>query len=700
MEQPSDALRERLGRLGISPPRVQAAMRRHLRAIARDLPVFDSAVVDACLRDGRLTRWQADALCGPNPDAIFLGPVTLEGVRQSDGFGVVYSARRDARTCELLRPDLLIDSDAVADERVGRLQDLAALGARLRDPGPVWITGAERLDDGGLAILSPAVAGPTLRELLIRRGRLAPAETLAIADGLLASLSVVHAADIAHGEVRVNRVRLTRSTRRDPGVRLMLPGVRDCLDPAVAYRGGLPLAACDAVAPERIGTAAASTVASDLFGVGCVLWELLAGRSPFPQAGSLGRLRAQLLGHRPPLGDFAADVPPALARLVEQCLSANPSDRPASAAAARERLAGVRRAPVSVSVRPARKSRGRSLAGGLLGTAAMLAAAGVWFGGRPQLPDTWQAWTAPTTPSGVAAAERTASLDRPALRPLPKPDADGTLRLSPGRYAADEIAWAGPLAIVGATDGDLAEVVIEAAASWSVIAEHVTLDSVRIEASGGQPAMRVSSQTLTLRDVSVAAAGCPVAVRWAPLDADDVAGRAIELERTRLVAESAAIALAEPVRMLTATDCVFEAAAATVWEHAWPRREVGMQLTHCTLRRLRSLAAVSDVGSGRGQQLRLLVDHCAFDPSAEAAVAAIGDVGALAEIRRRVRVEAIGCVSSRRWVSVASADAPLRDDDTVSIPTGPLWFDGDRLDDAACTLPSDAMPGVRGTLRR
>ena len=87
MEQPSDALASRLGRLGISPQAAGAAMRRHLGAIARDLPIFDSAIVDACLRDGRLIStplWWYPRLLSATPAQRNHVDLMLSGVHWPD----------------------------------------------------------------------------------------------------------------------------------------------------------------------------------------------------------------------------------------------------------------------------------------------------------------------------------------------------------------------------------------------------------------------------------------------------------------------------------------------------------------------------------------------------------------------------------------------------------------------------------------
>ena len=682
MDGPSDSLRQRLVRLGVSETAVQTAARRHLAAIARDLPPFDSAFVDACLRDQLLTRWQADVLCSSRPGRVFFGPFVLRSRRLQDGPRTSYEA---THTETGGRCEVTILEDAL--HALPTLQTLAGSAKRKRSAA-VTISGADQVD-GRVVLVAPATEGPTLAELLIRRGRLAPAEVATIAHGLLAGLRDLHATGDVHGNVRTSTVRLAPGSQP---VRLMLPGVQPCVAPIVVYRAGLPLASCENVPPERIGTQRPADVASDLFGVGCVLWELLAGRSPFPPNGSLGRLRAQLQCSPPPLADFAGDVPPSLASLVAACLKRDPADRPATAA---EALAMIARTPSqTVAVRAASKRPRSKLATGLYGTAAMLTLAVGTLAMQSRLD-----LISPLQPSVSQAAEvATTGLpgDALTLRPLPPPSADGRIDLPPGRYAASEIAWGGPLVVAGQGD-----VVLEVDGSWNAVAESITLRGITLEAKAAVgPVLTAQSQNFTADGVTVEAGSRRVAMSWQPLDGGDVSGRVVTMTHCRLSAATAAIALEQPARMVRMSDCVVDAASVLLWSHDWPRREAGVQLTHCLVRRARSVVAATGAVASSAQRLAVLADHCVFDPvvtdaQGGVAVVRIGDVAELAEVRRRVAVEVVGSVSRRVWSRVACAGVPVRDDDRLPIPVGELWIVGDQLDDAAASLPADVMPGIR-----
>ena len=677
MPAPTAPLQDRLARLGLTESMLRTAARRHLARIARDLPPTDSALVDACLRAGHLTHWQAETLCGPTPDDLFIGPIVLEAERQRDHRTTTYEARIEASArCELIVLDGLHHPDRVLEA----LQPSLAA----RSPHPAVASVREgRVVDRSLVLVAPATGGVTLRKHLTRRGRLEAAAVASVAAELMAGLTALHRIGQAHGEVRLDRIRLT-----DRGVVLTQPGVRSAVEPYVAYRSGLPLADAVGIAPERIGTRQPADAASDRFALGCALWELLAGRSPFPQAGPLERLRAQAGHAPPPLADFV-DAPAELVTLIESLLARDPTARPGSLPKLRVRP--VRRRP-SRATRPCRRGAGRIA----LTTAAMLAVTAGWIGLGHRVGD----WAGALRPDATQASEQNADasgrMPLESRRSLPSPSADGVLTLTAGRYDASEIAWGGPLTITG--DNAERPTIVVGSEGWNLIAESLTLSGVRVvaDASSSQPLVRVQSQSLSLDRCKIDAARSPVAVAWTPLDAGDAAGRTVMVRDSNLSATQATIALTQPARSVELSNTVLTAGrTALLWSHPWPARDTAIELTHCTVRQADAVLAVDGEPTRRGQRLRILLRACVFDPSTRAAtVVAIGDVQQLADARRRVAIDTAGCVTSARWAAVGCVGVPPQAADWLAVPQGELTFLGDELDEATAPLAADEWPGV------
>ena len=85
--------------------------------------------------------------------------------------------------------------------------------------------------------------------------------------------------------------------------------------------------------PELLDGRSNGSVASDVYSLGATIWNLLVGRSPFaqPQGDNSSRGLAVRILHAPPPLTQRADVPPALDRLLQQCLAKDPAHRPGGA---------------------------------------------------------------------------------------------------------------------------------------------------------------------------------------------------------------------------------------------------------------------------------------------------------------------------------------------------------------------------------
>ncbi len=179
-------------------------------------------------------------------------------------------------------------------------------------------------------LVAPLVTGVTLARRLARTGRLSVPDALAVGRGLMRALRAVHERGVLHrhvkpadvvlgegsrqGQVTLVDFGLARSERLDASLRDLLPRT-------IAY-----------VSPEQAGLVHSEVgERSDLYSVGIVLFECLAGRPPFEGA-SVGELLRQHLSATPPA--LGHDVPRALADVVRRLLEKDPRDRYQSAAGA------------------------------------------------------------------------------------------------------------------------------------------------------------------------------------------------------------------------------------------------------------------------------------------------------------------------------------------------------------------------------
>jgi serine/threonine protein kinase/tetratricopeptide (TPR) repeat protein len=287
-----------------------------------------------------------------------MGPYRLLREIGGGGMGTVYEAE-DTRlgrrvAVKLLPPEY--SRDRRAKERFLRE---ARAAAAVDHPNLCTIHDVGE-SDGRLYIVLSFYEGETLRER-IRRGPLPLAEARDVAIQVARGLARVHEAGIVHRDIKPANVMLTRRGEAkilDFGI-ARLEG-----DKASLTRTGASWGTPAYMSPEQ---ACGEPVdgRTDVWSLGVMLYEMLAGRRPFG-GDSLEAVVSAILTREPePLERVRPDVPPELAWVVERALAKDPAERYASAAELLEDLE-VGRAPGR------RRWRRRALGVGLLASALVL----------------------------------------------------------------------------------------------------------------------------------------------------------------------------------------------------------------------------------------------------------------------------------------------------------------------------------------
>ncbi|MFD4599787.1 serine/threonine-protein kinase [Streptomyces sp. NPDC058464] len=234
-------------------------------------------------------------------------------------------------------------ADATAAERFIRE---ARAAARLSHPGIVAVFDVGQESDGRLFMVMELVEGRSLDELLREHGPL-PAERVAgIGARTAHALAAAHAAGVIHRDVKPANLLLAADSGTvkvaDFGIAVLADDTATALTSTSALIGTVPY-----IAPERaLGRPA--TPASDLYALGCVLYEALAGHPPF-RADNVARTLFQHCYQPPePITDVNPETDPQLAEVVHALLAKDPADRPADAehtAALLARCASQRTSP-------------------------------------------------------------------------------------------------------------------------------------------------------------------------------------------------------------------------------------------------------------------------------------------------------------------------------------------------------------------
>jgi serine/threonine-protein kinase len=252
-----------------------------------------------------------------------LGPYEIVSVVGKGGMGEVYRAR-DTRLCRDVAIKILPDhlsKDATALARFVR--ETKAVAA-LSHPNVLTIfdTGTE---NGANYAVTELLEGETLRSMLAR-GALEWRRAVEIGTALAEGLAAAHSKSIIHRDLKPDNIILTSDGR----VKILDFGLARVEhageDAETRTEAGVVLGTPGYMSPEQVlGKAAGPT--SDIFSLGCVFFEMVAGERAFPGQ-TLGETMSSILRDSPRnLAAMGVKVPSELDRLIAHCLEKNPQHR-------------------------------------------------------------------------------------------------------------------------------------------------------------------------------------------------------------------------------------------------------------------------------------------------------------------------------------------------------------------------------------
>jgi len=339
-----------------------------------------------------------------------VGAYRIVGELGGGGMGMVYRAvhlllNRPA-AIKVLRPELGTYSVAV-----DRFLNEARATVAIRHPGIVEVYDYGHTERGCAYIAMELLEGMTLGERIAERGVLPVGDALAFARAIAAPLAAAHERGVVHRDLKPDNVFLTRD--RDGGridsVKLLDFGIAKLESAGNRTSMGLILGTPAYMSPEQCRGATECDHRTDLYALGCILFEMLSGQPPYGRGSASGDLLAAHLSAPVPDITRLVDVPAEVARLVTRLLAKAPDDRPGSAGEVvyeLDRHLAVRAIPVV----------GGSGIGIVLAAAAGLFVSmiglGTWYRSRRGATTTVTTWPlARGTDAGIAPLPPDASLE-------------------------------------------------------------------------------------------------------------------------------------------------------------------------------------------------------------------------------------------------------------------------------------------------
>jgi serine/threonine protein kinase/dipeptidyl aminopeptidase/acylaminoacyl peptidase len=319
------------------------ALRREVLSLIASAERADSFLEEPVMSLGlKLMNTERESLVGQN-----IGRYRLLELLGRGGMGEVYLAH-DPNLNRSVALKLL--PDAIADERtrVRRFEQEAFAASAISHPNVAHIyeTGVEQ---GRRYIAMEYVRGRTLRQVL-QRGPLEVCEALEIADQIARGLAAAHEAGVFHRDIKPENIML----RDDGYVKVLDFGLAKLVEnrlyartpeatslPSLHTEPELLMGTSDYMSPEQVRRQTADE-RTDLWSLGVVLYEMLAGRRPFTGREPREVIVAILEQEPAPLGELRPELPQALQQLVAKTLRKRAKDRYQSALAVANELRRLR----------------------------------------------------------------------------------------------------------------------------------------------------------------------------------------------------------------------------------------------------------------------------------------------------------------------------------------------------------------------
>jgi eukaryotic-like serine/threonine-protein kinase len=248
----------------------------------------------------------------------------LDRVIGRGGMGVVFAARH-VRTQRPVAVKLLAPENAA--QRARFLREAKILG-EADHPNVVEVIDLGEEADRTVYIVLELLSGEPLSTLIARQGKLDAIGAIDVALPVMDALASLHEAGIVHRDVKPANVFLALDGVGSVVPKLLDFGISRKIESTESLtHSGMLIGTPEYMSPEQVRADEAATPASDVWSMGVVLYECLAGCKPFT-ASTVGGIIAKIVSERPaPLVERAPDLAPEIAREVERALAPSPEAR-------------------------------------------------------------------------------------------------------------------------------------------------------------------------------------------------------------------------------------------------------------------------------------------------------------------------------------------------------------------------------------
>jgi eukaryotic-like serine/threonine-protein kinase len=265
----------------------------------------------------------------PQPGDLINGKYRLVRLIGDGGMGSVFEARHEyLGTVVALK--FLHSELASRPGLVARFLREARLSASIKSDHIARVTDVDQAGDGAAYLVMELLEGESLRALLDREGRLAPKMALDYTLQMLDGLEAAHAIGVVHRDLKPDNVFIVR-TPKGPLLKLLDFGIAKLRTSKEFQEGltrpGVMMGTPEYMAPEQAYAADSVDVRADVYSVGAILYEMLAGTRP-AQGDDPLEIAAFIMAQKVPrLSQVDRTVPERLSEVVHRAMAPMPADR-------------------------------------------------------------------------------------------------------------------------------------------------------------------------------------------------------------------------------------------------------------------------------------------------------------------------------------------------------------------------------------
>jgi len=304
-----------------------------------------------------IARDPADPLIG----VVLAGAYRITRVLAKGGMGRLYEAEH-TRLPRRFAIKVIHEQYARCADAVARFEREARAVASIDSDHVVCVFDVVRTPDDRPCIVSERLDGEDLQARLDRAGRLPVSEAVSIARQMCRGLGSTHARGVVHRDLKPSNVFLTARSHGQVTVKILDFGVAKLSGAPEITKHGAIVGTPAYMAPEQARGAGDVDERADVYGVGAVLYRMIAGHAPFEAHDATASLARVLNETARPLRSWDPAIPVEVEQVVTAALSADPDRRPASVAELESALRALdpTDAPECEPASPALRGRGQS----------------------------------------------------------------------------------------------------------------------------------------------------------------------------------------------------------------------------------------------------------------------------------------------------------------------------------------------------